>query len=182
MATARAFETALANLKRAIANKAVPGTARYVPGIAERAADAADGYARKLSSQDATDINARVVVPLRSIVDSSRRLTTGNASPDDSWESITATLREVEKYPITRARMVAADVGRLRGLSKHGIPSLPADVEKTIGSYLTGKTGSLAVQQSQAQADAGLPGVKGKGRRKTRKGKGRGKTKRTRKH
>lgn len=101
--------------------------------------------------------------------------------PGDSWEQVEMIVEKMQKLfnrflaEGTPELAAAANVGRLEGLSKHGIPSLPADVDKTIASYFTGKTGSLAEQKAAMKAKVGLGG-----RRKTRKGKKR--TTRRRKH
>ena len=77
-----------------------------------------------------------------------------------------------QKYDIYQAPSQAADVGRLYGVSKQGLPGvLGRDPTNVIASMLTGKDESTPglIQKSQAQADGGLPGVKGGGRRRKHK-------------
>lgn len=155
MASARVVEDTLSKLKRATMARA----ARFVPGLATSASEAASTYATRLSQKDAADVRKHVVEPLQRIIESSRRLATGNATPDDTWESITAKLNEVERHPTMRARAAISDVAKLRRLD---VP-LGHNLEDTIGSYLSGETGLLKEQQTKLKAKTGL------GRRKTRK-------------
>jgi hypothetical protein len=79
-----------------------------------------------------------------------------------------------EKYDIYTSAEKAANVGRLMGVSKEGLSGkLGRDMTGVVASMLTGEqdyTPTL-VQKSKAMATAGLPGVKGGGRRarKTRR-------------
>lgn len=81
-----------------------------------------------------------------------------------------------QKFDLYQATIEqAANVGRLYGVSKQGLPgTLNRDTTNIVASMLTGapETTPALVQKSQKQAEAGLSGVKGGRRRKTRKGKG----------
>ena len=61
-----------------------------------------------------------------------------------------------------------SDLSNLLRTEKHPLSKLPANVVENIGSYLTGQTGPLAVQQSKISAEKGFPGVRTGRSRKTR--------------
>lgn len=80
-----------------------------------------------------------------------------------------------KEYP--RLITAARDVAALAATSTTGLPQLNSDTLGNVASFLTGKTGSVGAQLSQANVDAGRPGVKG-ARRKPRKTRRNRKTKR----
>lgn len=63
------------------------------------------------------------------------------------------------------------DISALLKTEKEPLSKLPADVANKVGSFLTGKEGSLGAQKSQvAVEDLDQPGVKGKGRKTKHRG------------
>jgi hypothetical protein len=92
---------------------------------------------------------------------------------NNPWRRHEARLREIYKdYVVDLEKQEAMKRGRdVRGLaealrgSKEGVPGLNPDVEAHIGSFLTGKKGSVSQQVETLKKEAKV----GTGRRKTKK-------------
>ncbi len=97
-----------------------------------------------------------------------RLISRGHPMMVGSWDWRTKVSDAKAYLEAWKATQNFKDVANLRKTSKNALGSkgIPEDASDIVRSFLTGETGSEAIQESKVRVKAGLPGVKSGGRRR----------------